>query len=290
MLYLAVNIHSMIPFLKNEKAVIKEIHDSFDNAQEELLKEAESIINSTSNDLLIDKAERLKKLGFTSSIVAKKGSEVRDKLIQSKEDAELVAYYKQNYPLMKFLRESQLDEICGKYNLIYAPVKNYIKDVPEKNLRDIENAQSLKENDEVGNIEKLKIHKDNSFVSGDIDIYNLAVKKGIEVDYPESIFRISRPMLSELRYKGGPLPFSTRFSTMDFSLENCDKSGLFIAAPKSHFNTSGLTKKGKFGFMNVTVKEVKDPIVFRYCRGGIQVITKWGLEASDEMLLNEIEN
>ena len=39
---------------------------------------------------------------------------------------------------------------------------------------------------------------------------------------------------------------------------------------------------------NITVTEVKDPIVFEYCRGGmIRVISKWGLEGEDELLLNE---
>lgn len=60
------------------------------------------------------------------------------------------------------------------------------------------------------------------------------------------------------------------------------KSGLFIAAPKSDFNLEGLSKKGK-GYFNVF--EIKDPIVFRYVRGGIQVITKWGLEADDDALV-----
>lgn len=32
------------------------------------------------------------------------------------------------------------------------------------------------------------------------------------------------------------------------------------------------------------IVEVKDPIVFRYVNGGIQVITKWGIEAEDKIL------
>ena len=67
-----------------------------------------------------------------------------------------------------------------------------------------------------------------------------------------------------------------------------DRTGLFIAAPKSHFNLDGLKKTSKFSFNLVTIQ--KDPIVFRYCRGGIQVITKWGLEAGDESLVNPVIN
>ena len=67
------------------------------------------------------------------------------------------------------------------------------------------------------------------------------------------------------------------------------RSGLFIAAPKSHFNLDGLKISGK-GFFNFVRIEPKDPIVYRYVRGGIQVITKWGIESNDEGLVNETMN
>ena len=82
------------------------------------------------------------------------------------------------------------------------------------------------------------------------------------------------------------------WSLYDFhtdEMEEINRDGLFIAAPKSHFDLKGLKKKG-LGFFNFTVTEVKDPIVFRYVKGGIQVLSKWGLEANDEMLVNPINN
>jgi hypothetical protein len=74
---------------------------------------------------------------------------------------------------------------------------------------------------------------------------------------------------------------------MENHIEKLDRTSLFIAAPKSHFNLDGLKKKNKFGFFNFTIFEVKDPIVFRYCRGGVQVLSKWGDETNDKLLLNE---
>ena len=64
---------------------------------------------------------------------------------------------------------------------------------------------------------------------------------------------------------------------------------MFITAPKSHFDLKDLKSKG-LGFFDITITEVKDPIVFRYVKGGIQVLSKWGLEASDATLQNEILN
>ena len=116
---------------QTEQEIIQEIHDSFDNAQEDLLNQAMAIINS--HDITKStKAERLQALGFTSSKVVIDNIETQKVLLASKKDAELVNYYKQTYPFLKFLKEDQLDTICEKYGLIYAPVNKYTKDVPEK--------------------------------------------------------------------------------------------------------------------------------------------------------------
>lgn len=52
------------------------------------------------------------------------------------------------------------------------------------------------------------------------------------------------------------------------------KLGLFIAAPQDHFEKQEPQKSF-----------VDDPIVFEYCRGGLVVRSKWGLEASDPALV-----
>jgi hypothetical protein len=69
-----------------------------------------------------------------------------------------------------------------------------------------------------------------------------------------------------------------------------DRTGLFIAAPKEHFDLSGLTFDKNKGFYEAKVRVIKDPIVFRYVKGGIQVLSKWGLEAEDPALQIEILN
>ena len=64
-------------------------------------------------------------------------------------------------------------------------------------------------------------------------------------------------------------------------------TGFHIAAPAKEFNLEKgrLRKTSKNGYQ---VEE--DPIVFRYCRGGVLVDSKWGLEASDPALINSIDN
>jgi hypothetical protein len=59
---------------------------------------------------------------------------------------------------------------------------------------------------------------------------------------------------------------------------------LFIAADKALFNLKGLEKsKNGFGFFKKHIPN-PDPIVFRYVKGGILIISKWGLEANDPEL------
>jgi len=290
---------------KTEKQVIEEIHSSFDNAQEELLAQALKIMNATVVD---DKAERLEKIGFTSSKTVLKNKDKREALVKSKEDADLVNYYKQNYPFLKFLKEEQLDAICDKYNLIYAPISRYNEDVPEKNISDIENAQDLNDNDFVG-IERIYVFSNSRGCYR--DTFNVLVREfgGTSFTHEEIVELINKYMgdshLSSY-YKKNPTDLFWALSQYgihpesknniapsriiaDCSVKEVNKTGLFIAAPQSHFNLEGL-KKHKKGFLKITTRKVKDPIVFRYVRGGIQVITKWGLEADDESLRNETLN
>lgn len=261
---------------KDEKVIIQEIHDSFDNAQDELLKQATSIIKQH-KPKLSDKAERLEKLGFVNSETVVKNLTNKEVLISSKKDADLVNYYKTSYPFLKFLKEEQLDAICKKYNLIYAPVGRYKEDVPEKNVTEIENAQPLKDIDTLPKmIKALSVKFSDQKTSFDRFLN----------DYPNGLISV------EQLKKWHPEIGTAFHCTYGFHIKNyqeIDKSGLFIAAPKSHFNLEGLKNKA-FGFFNITITEVKDPIVFRYVKGGIQVLSKWGLEANDEMLQQEILN
>ena len=256
--------------LLQERAIVEAIHREFDEAGEKILQEALAIINKGTDD--VHKAMRLKKLGFTSAEIVTKTKEQQNIIEISEKDAELVQYYRQTYPFLKFLKEEQLDAICKKYNLIYAPVANYIGDVPEKNLREIEQAQPLKKEDEIKpwSFWESEVGRDLNLLSIGIIRTSLFTKQTNEKMATEEKKNISaiKP-IEKLR------PQRT------FN----DKRGLFIAAPQSHFNLEGLKNEG-LGFF----KEVKDPIVFRYVRGGIQVLSKWGLEAYDEALINPINN
>lgn len=259
---------------------VQKIHHEFDTAEDRLLSEAMKII---SDPIENKKAEKLEKIGFVNAKGVSDISKNRLSIVENMAQANLINYYKKRYPFLKFITESELKRICGKYGLVYMPVENYAKDVPMKNILDIERTQPRKSEDAPSDRLWCKLKRDNSFSlvasSGGswCGIWGTEwyrIPKIIEGRHFTSQYRASEWLREE---KG----FTTEYLVDKVTNYTENRQGLFIAAPKSHF-------KGKN--KSISIFEVKDPIVFRFVNGGIQVITKWGDEAADAALLNEIDN
>jgi hypothetical protein len=296
-----------IPFLSKTSEVervshpltiVQQIHAEVDSIEDLLIQEANELINpNLINKDVLKKAERLKNLGFTSSSVVLSVEE-ETKVIQvqlgeiekKKKLNGLVLYYKRTYPWQKFLTLEKFEEICKKYGLIYASVSRYLRDVPEKNLKEIENIKPLKTVDQDNEEVFIYITNAWSTYSG----YDLINKKKFSCSFQDfsSYPNIDDKEVYNVIRKHIPnLPSATYiFSKAIVFKEN--KSGLYIAAPKVDFNLNDFElNANEIGYLTEEViKELKDPIVFRFCKGGIQVISKWGLEARDEALVNPIEN
>lgn len=279
---------------KTESDVIAAIHNEFDTAEDRLLEQADLLLKELkipTETGIEAKANKLRELGFVNSEIVVQAnvlSEKRDTqtkiLVETKEQTELIRYYKNTYPFQKFLTEGELNRICEKYGLVYAPVKNYVKDVPEKNIKQIQEAAILKHLDNV-RAEILWIPHNNNIKKKCPENVFKFLEKGVPIESENHTYMV-KSILDKLFGEGEYV----NYTSFDYNIVKTDKSGLFIAAPKSHFNLSGLSQKNKYSFLHEIKKEVKDPIVFRYCRGGVQVLSKWGLEANDESLINEINN
>jgi hypothetical protein len=275
----------MFKLFKSERQVIEEIHNEFDTAEDRLLSSADNLLkelNLKTTNEITNKVERLKAIGFTNTPTVKRQSEINQVMGTSQEQAELIRYYKQEYPFLKFLTEVELNKICKKYNLVYMPIENYIGEVPDKNIVDIENAKPRKDQDKPEDKKWCEIKKDNSFwltgAGGSwCGIWGkewYRIPKRINDKHFRSNWEVNEYLQEERGFK-------TRYLVSGIKNFTQDRQGLFICAPKSQF-------VGKD--RSISLFEVKDPIVFRYCRGGIQVLSKWGLEASDELLINETLN
>ncbi len=281
----------MINLFKTSNQIVEEIHNEIDSAQDRLLNEAKEFINSYSKN---DKSDRLKSLGFLLSETVIEHEKTKSVFESNLKQAQLIEYYKMNYPFQKFITENELDRICKKYSLIHAPVSAYKKDVPDKNLKEIEKVPQLSQGDYPENLKYCTFKIDNSFIlgaSGNTWMGIWSKWRGILPRKATGHFRSEWALNEYLQNTYGcPYKYITSGGLMANITEN--RQGLFIAAPKSHFDLKSLGNTDRYGYKNIsiTVFETQDPIVFRYCNGGIQVLSKWGLEASDEALINPIEN
>lgn len=205
------------------------------------------------------------------------------------------------YPKEKFITIDVFDEICKKYNLIHAHIGNYKEDVPEKNLLEIKNRKELSYE-----------FKDNLVyysISFELEEWAFSSYKqkyisNSEFKHPSVFDTSSLTNFSSWEvetviknYVRKQTNTEKQIVLKKYDIKKYNKKGLFIAAPKTHFNLENIEKKSKFGFFNVSLTsyETKDPIVFEYCINGIiRIISKWGTEDDqsflDPALTNQILN
>lgn len=282
--------------------VVEKIHNDIDSAQVRLLAECKNNVNSIDMEDrstgIIEKAERLKRLGFVNNIEVKNVEKTLKILTLSKKQIEYLEYLTNKYPFHKFITVDEFDKICKKYKLIYASVDNYLKEVPNKNLLEIENGKQLESVDKLGigyhidTVDSVKncvkflkmFDLDENFITDD-DVKELHLKYR---KYDPNTWYFSNPSDANMVFYDAKKKVELEFNIRKYSEIN--RNGYFIAAPKSHFNLIGLKSQGLGYFLNKTF-EVKDPIVFQYCKNGfLRIETKWGLEAEDENLILPISN
>jgi len=269
------------PKISGEFSFIRlEIHREFETASEKLLESAKEIINSQPK-VNVSKIQQLKNLGFKQVQEVEQGNKVLEKTELSKEQIDLVNYYSHNYPFNKFITEEQVKTICHKYNLVCGDVERFKGFVPEKNLSEIVNFK-LKE-------------KDNNFI---------VTSNGLIFENAET--RLIRGY-THIYKKTDPSEFNYAFQSNDginfyskdnknifglshlgdqkFTIEN---KSLKICAPVKDMDISGLELKE--GYKLIKKIEIPDPVVLQPVKGGYLILTAWGDEASDPLVVNQNHN
>uniref|UniRef100_A0A6M3LVV8 Uncharacterized protein n=1 Tax=viral metagenome TaxID=1070528 RepID=A0A6M3LVV8_9ZZZZ len=250
----------------------------------------------------LQKAIRLKRIGFINSIETKilKKNKINEDTILLPFKAK---YYREKYPFLKFITEIELKKICRKYNLISAPIYNYVGTIPDKNLMEIENTQLLLKADnplkrwfiKILEFDKnlpakiKKYFKDWVEYEGKIEGWDKRRAQG-ESDC-ESLSLLIR----------GKLRMEIWFVSWEDIIKEANLTELYICAPKNNFVISRelIKEDGNSYYCSTfnnkeslkekcTIVKYTDPIVFRYCRDGVQIISKWGEEANG--VVNDIEN
>ena len=137
----------------NTNEIIAEIHDTFYTEVDRLLEMAnEKHSLETGKTELINKAERLAKLGFTSSKEVEEANkenirlkELQRENLEKESLVRAIEYFSFKYPHYKFITEDSVKKICEKYGLIYGEVQYYKGTVPDINLEHIEKFKITKE-------------------------------------------------------------------------------------------------------------------------------------------------
>lgn len=272
------------------KYTVEDIHREFDEGQDRLVGILSGDIGCH-EDFVIDgrlenKANILKEFGFINSkpnvdfIRLFVERRVKEKAIEFKRlQLETIRSLSIKYPFEKFITIGELDRICDKYGLIYSNSINYIEDIPEKNVLELQRAKKLEKVDMAEDLIKLDI-RDNKYL--------------------KIVFNRDEPIFTRSEYSFyGPSSWKFRLYIKDFCKLNgifisdedevklfdfintskrdvIDRSGYFIFAPRSHFKLNNVSGVSKFGFLN-SISMVEDPGVFEYCKNDvIRILTKWG--------------
>lgn len=256
---------------------VEEVHQAFDTAGENALKEAKSLLEKLGNSENEEKVKLLRKLGFINSIVVTKHDNSGAIRTTAEKRAAVVKKYQQAYPQYKFIFLDQVETLCQKYSLICAPIKMYKGDVPIKNLEEIE-AFSVKDEDSYATDSK-----------GFVD--------RLQFDFNKGHF-ITKARLRKMRDEenGKSLQYATfdQYAVLNRNIFGSYQSyshhylevPKFICAPKNEILLGpNDTIEGVFAG-----KKLKDPIVLHYVDDGFLVVSKWGIEGKDPILTNEKMN
>lgn len=262
--------------------IIEKIHRKFDTAGEKLLAQAKEILATpiVNNS---DKITRLNKIGFGTAKPIKDLEEVTKKKTEAQETIEAIEYYQTYYPSYKFISKSQIEKICKKYGLLFGESKNYLGDIPDKNLAEIE-AFKLREEDYYEEISWSSMFE------------NFGMFMPIRSVLPRQWFWYENNQSSQLVDK---IEISNDTVTTQGLIPQIQASGntayydatpkktkppFKICAPKKDFNTQGYEVKD--GYKLVYDPIVIQPVKYKNIEGGL-VISKWGLEGEDKDLVNE---
>jgi len=233
-----------------ERKTFKDVHKELENEHIFLLK---------NHDLkgFKDKANFLKTIGLTNSIATKIYSGII-------ENRNVFNDYQNKYGMnSKFIIEPQLERICEKYDLYVRPLRFFLGDIPEKNIKDLMN---------------FKIDLHDIYDDGNKPIYDYIHKYRIDNNNIYNFYE--KPKF---------------FVTLDELANIVNVSNyLEIAAVKILFSTDAFTQSTD-RIVNKKELEAKsivemDPIILFKTNHGRLIITAWGDEANDELVANQNSN
>lgn len=271
---------------------VEEIHNAFNSDLDRILNEYNFRLESEQTfKSIIEKAQVMREVGFINAKTSIISKEEEDKITKAKDDFKALQYFQNKYPLYKFITRESIHILCKKYDLYFARAEKYIDDIPDKNLKEIQN---------------FKISKLDAS-------YNLAeypCSEGVNLSpysYTEDIINTEpniterNRLLRELQERKESM--STSWSSIleysTSSRKGVEKS-FWIVAPLHMFSESitFTDDREESNFWSPDTNQMNplilDPIVVKPVaykdKEYFLIVSAWGQEASDELVVNHKMN
>jgi hypothetical protein len=209
--------------------------------------------------------EKISQLGFKKVKEVAEKSDLIEKSIKARSQAEIINSYALKYPHKKFISTEAMDEICEKYNLVLGPDQHYTGSMPNRSMLEIIDFK-LNPVDETYHRATLRITK------AGVD-ENEGVLDWTEIEKTDYMKETSG---------GTVLVFNEGKRNQKHYISN--KDYFYIAAPESMFEMDGLVKEGN---QLKQVFKVDDPICLKPVKFGYIVVAVWGEEMAIERMQNE---
>lgn len=245
--------------------IIQQIHKSFFTEQDRLIEAATAPSGLSEKETeLVDKVEKLRSLGFDRSKENELVRPLWEKIHDNNEKKELlkaIDYFSQKYPQYKLITEKSIKEICKKYDLIFGDVRFYIGTVPDKNLEAIANCNIAKED------------------------------KYYQVEYYSHEAKLRHPI-----QRRGSFEYCSKYENtwenikIDIPEKEIKPESLVIAASANDFDLDRMDVRD----FEIVKRQIPDPVVLHPVvfneKKYFLIVTAWGEEASDELVVNERMN
>jgi hypothetical protein len=251
----------------SEAQIIEQIHDAFDNASKSALAEANKILEEAAKNGDAEERKRLMKLiGIDPSMAMATTKVTAEEMTKILTRKRIIDEYTQKYPHLKIIFPEQVQAICNKYKLIHAPISWYKGVIPMKNLKEV---------------------ADFSLCADDI-LYMSRSYYGPTVSFMEAYNRYpsitTLPRISNTCIEGGDI---IKVVEQSEEIYGNLRTRFEICAPKEDIIVpeGSRLSKGKFSIFSVP-----DPIILFPQKNCYIIVSKWGLEASDPLVVNEKMN
>lgn len=268
---------------------IEHVTKTFKDVHEDIALEAKFLEKRHDIKDFSEKADFLIASGFSNSIATKMYRAIA-------ESADVIKEYQMKYHgLYKFILAPQLERLCEKYNLFVRKPEFFMGDIPEPNLKDMMNFKIFADDLPFDLKDTLRIIKENQnekgFGSGDLlfSPMNFVRRNAFNrVDLNSMGFNeedLSKPFFK-------PQLNLSQLNMFDRIVRG---SLIEIAAIKSLFAPTAFVDNDSRMLNNHHQGEARfqvdlDPIVLCRTKHGYLVVTAWGDEANDELIVNEKKN